>query len=99
MCNYTSSFIAGIAFSIRLILSVTMSGFRDFSLIVFVVLLFCFCQFRVNTIFFLCQMCSVFSGIFFFTLNSQSFILHIEADVGVGWTHVRMLCNEVGPSA
>ena len=36
MCSYTSSFLAGISYSIWLILSATTFGFEDFSLVVFV---------------------------------------------------------------
>ena len=70
MCNYTSSFIAGISFSLRLILSVTMYSFGDFSLIVFVVLLFCFCHFRANTIFIYAK-CVLFSRVYSFSQLSK----------------------------
>ena len=71
MCSYISSFLAGISYSIRLILSATTFSFGDFSLIVFVVffilLLLVSCEYTIL----LCQMCSVFLRIFLFTLIYQ----------------------------
>ena len=52
-----------------------MSGFRDFSLIVFVVLLFCFCQFCTNTIFF-CAKCVLFSRVYSFSHVSKNYVIN-----------------------
>ena len=69
MCSYTSSFLAGISYSVWLILSTTTFSFEDFSLVVFVDFLFCFCQFHANTIFFYAKCVLFFSRIFLFTFN------------------------------